>query len=113
MRKKPRASRCGWGRRLRVLHYPKGMRLLRMRANSRWLVGAYYGYKSGSAVVWDIDSGKQLCKFSTSDGGLFSAEVSPDGKTMVTAANGGQVKVWKLGRKTAAAGASTAVNKDK
>lgn len=89
------------GKKLNVLRYSKGVRSLRLRPGSRWLVGAY-GHNVGEASIWDIDSGMRLCRVKVSDESLFWAEISPDGKTLVTTGLGGQIKLWKLGQKTVA-----------
>lgn len=83
------------GKRERVLHFQHGVKTLRMRPNGRWLI-AGYGYRHGATAIWDVESGKLLCRVRASEKPISSADVSRDGKTIATAALDGSVKIYRL-----------------
>jgi len=66
---------------------------LRFLADERWLLSAHAdGGKPSIALLWDIDSGRVLQEID----GAGSADVSPDGLTVVTKETKMKVRVWRL-----------------
>jgi WD40 repeat protein/beta-lactamase regulating signal transducer with metallopeptidase domain len=84
------------GRRLSTLRWPDDVRLARLSRDGKKAVLAYGDGKQGNVGIWNLESGRNLSRLRVSDGFLFAAEFSPDGKSVVTAAKDGSVKRWTL-----------------
>jgi WD40 repeat protein/beta-lactamase regulating signal transducer with metallopeptidase domain len=83
------------GKRLSVLHWPQDVRLARVSRDGKSVVVAHGDTKKGLVSVYDLQTGRLRSSFRVSDAYLFTAEFSPDGRRIVTAAKDGTVKLWR------------------
>jgi len=61
---------------------PDGTKII--TGNSGRIADKYYSHGVNFFRIWDVESGKELHKFTVLQGGSGSAEFSPDGKKLVT-----------------------------
>ena len=58
---------------------------------------AFMGYFHGEQGVWDVETGKQIQRFdSQAAGSIFAADLSPDGRRLLTSNNGPGASLWDV-----------------
>ena len=82
------------GRELRTLGVERFDRLVSvaLSPNGKMLVSGSYE----SLLLWDVASGRQLCRLVGHEDVVRSVAFSPDGKTVVSASHDGAVKLWDV-----------------
>lgn len=60
----------------------------------------YAGFHPGAVDVWEVRSGRRLCKLDTREEDVGPVEFTPDSKRIVTVCNGRFLRVWDLAHPT-------------
>jgi RNA polymerase sigma factor (sigma-70 family) len=73
------------------------MRLLCLSPDGKLLCGAPYSDPSYRTVeIWDVNEGRKLRSIKAHQDYLWCARLSPDGKTMATAAEDNRIRLWDV-----------------
>ena len=52
------------------------------------------GGEDGSAILWDVESGRRLQTMSSPSGRVLSVDISADGKIVAKGTDDGKAEVW-------------------
>ncbi len=47
-------------------------------------------------ILWDVETGKEICRLSGTENGVFSLPFSPDGRSAVVTGADGTVRLYRL-----------------